>query len=357
MARLRAESPAEVEEYLDEVLVAASGAADLSRRLMLLGRQHISKPRPTSVADLLDRLQMPIRRILPDDVQLVLNAPDHDAVALVDEAELERALLNLALNARDAMPRGGTLTIHWHALDASGAPDRAVGRYVSISVTDTGHGMNRETLDHIFDPFFTTKSDKGGTGLGLATVYAFVRESRGAVDAISTPGNGTTISMKLPEALTARPAPAAATTASGQPAPPAAARGQRVLVVEDRPDVRASISRILSHCGLTVSETNDGDGALRELSNGNTFALMCIDGVMPGLETATVIERAKQLAPSMPVLVCSGHIQEDLLRRGIATGRYAFLAKPFSAKQLLTCVTELLGSGGNDTMTFPPPPA
>jgi CheY-like chemotaxis protein len=356
MARLHSSSPADVEQCLDEVLRAANSAAELSRRLMLLGRQHIAKPRPTSIVDLLDRLKTPIRRILPDDVQIVLNAPDQDAIAFVDDAELERALLNLALNARDAMPRGGRLTIAWRIVDASGAPDLADGRYISISVTDTGQGMDRETLDRIFDPFFTTRSDKGGTGLGLATVYAFTKESRGAVSATSTPGNGTTITLNLPEAVAVDLTAESLATEPEERATLAAARGERVLVVEDRPDVRASMARILSHHGFIVSETHDGDSALRMLSRRKDFALMCIDGVMPGLETATVIERAKQLAPSMPVLVCSGHVQEDLLRRGIATGRYAFLAKPFSAQQLLICVTQLLESRGDDTMTRPPSP-
>jgi signal transduction histidine kinase/ActR/RegA family two-component response regulator len=351
MAKLRRDSPAELEECLDEVLRAASGAADLSRRLMMLGRQHISKPRPTSIADLLTRLQIPIRRILPDDVELVVNTPDEDAVAIVDEAELERAMLNLGLNARDAMPRGGTLTIEWHTTDVIGATNLADGRYVSLRVSDTGQGMDRETLDRIFDPFFTTKGDKGGTGLGLATVYAFTKESRGAVDATSTVGGGTTIILMLPDAVGVRAdAPAAAT---GQPAA-APAGGARVLVVEDRPDVRASMARILSHHGFSVSEASDGDDALRLLSDGHTFVLMCIDGVMPGLETATVIERARELAPSMPVLVCSGHVQEDLLRRGISAGRYAFLAKPFSAQQLLTAVTQALASRSGTTVPAPP---
>ena len=353
MARLRRDSPAEVEECLIEVLRAASSAADLSRRLLMLGRQHISKPQPIAIADLLNRLQAPMSRVLADDVQLALIPPDEEAIALVDEAQLERALLNLALNGGDALPRGGTLTMSWRRQEVSGAPNLADGRYISISVADTGDGMDRETLDRIFDPFFTTKSDKGGTGLGLATVYAFAKESRGAIDVASAVGHGTTFTLMLPEAVGARPAPAA--SAGDDSAPISSANGERVLVVEDRPDVRASMSRILTHHGFEVSETSDGDAALRLLANGQTFALMCIDGVMPGLETATVIERAKELAPSMPVLVCSGHVQEELLRRGISTGRYAFLSKPFSAQQLLASVTQVLGSRGGTSLSVPPP--
>ncbi len=345
MAKLRRDFPDEVEECLNEVLRAASGAADLSRRLLMLGRHHITKPRPVAIVSLLDRLQPPMRRILPDDVQLVLDAPEDEATALVDEAELERALLNLVINAGDAMPRGGTVTIAWRSEDVKGAAHLADGKYIAVSVSDTGQGMDRETLDRVFDPFFTTRSDKGGTGLGLATVYAFTKESRGAVEAISAPDHGTTITMRLPEVSGV--GPAAPAHVSPELAAWSLPNGVRVLVVEDRPDVRASMARILSHHGFTVVESSEGDGALRRLTGDRAFALMCIDGVMPGLETATVIARAKQLAPSMPVLVCSGHVHEELLRRGISTGQYAFLAKPFSAQQLIASVTQVLGSRGD----------
>jgi signal transduction histidine kinase/ActR/RegA family two-component response regulator len=352
MARLRRDYPEEVEECLTEVLRAAGSAANLSRRLLMLGRHHISKPRPTAIAKLVDRLQTPMRRILADDVRLVVNAPGENAIALVDEAELERALLNLVINAGDAMPRGGTVTIAWRSDDVTSAPNLADGRYVSISIADTGQGMDRETLDRIFDPFFTTKTEKGGTGLGLATVYAFSKESHGAVEATSVPGTGTTITIRLPDVTGVQEA--APTTLADPPLAAPLPAGARVLVVEDRPDVRASMARILSHHGFEVVESSDGDGALRRLGDDGEFALMCIDGVMPGLETATVIERARQLAPSMPVLVCSGHVQEELLRRGIATGRYAFLPKPFSTQQLLASVAQVLWSRGDSAATVPP---
>jgi len=352
MAKLRRDFPEEVEECLNEVLRAAGAAADLSRRLLMLGRQHIAKPTPTAIASLVDRLQTPMRRILADDIHLVVNPPAEDAIALVDEPQLERALLNLVINAGDAMARGGTVTIAWRVEDVVSAANRADGRYVSISISDTGQGMDRETLDRVFDPFFTTKSDKGGTGLGLATVYAFTKESHGTVDATSEPGTGTTITIWLPEARGIHPP--APTPLAVQPAVATVPAGARVLVVEDRADVRASMSRILSHHGFKVIETSDGDGALRRLAEDQAFSLMCIDGVMPGLETATVIERARELAPSMPVLVCSGHVKEELLRRGIATGRYAFLSKPYSTQQLLASVTQVLGSRGDSAVAAPP---
>jgi signal transduction histidine kinase/CheY-like chemotaxis protein len=351
MAKLRRDHPEEVEECLNEVLRAAGGAADLSRRLLMLGRQHVSTPRPTAIAVMVDRLQTPMQRILADDVLLEIDAPPEDAIAMVDETQLERALLNLVINAGDAMPRGGTVTIAWRIEDVAGAPYLADGRYVSINISDTGQGMSQETLDRVFDPFFTTKSDKGGTGLGLATVYAFAKESHGAIDATSELGAGTRITIWLPEAPhTHSPSPSPFAAQPATTVPP----GARVLVVEDRDDVRASMSRILSHHGFDVTESSDGDGALRQLADDRAFALMCIDGVMPGLQTATVIEKARELAPAMPVLVCSGHVQEELLRRGISTGRYAFLSKPFSAQQLLASVTRVLGSHGDPTVAVPP---
>ena len=352
MAKLRRDFPGEVEECLDEVLRAAGGAADLSRRLLMLGRQHIAKPTPTAIASLVDRLQTPMRRILADDIHLVVNPPAEDAIAMVDEPQLERALLNLVINAGDAMTRGGTVTIGWRVEDLVSTPNLADGRYISVSISDTGQGMDRETLDRVFDPFFTTKIDKGGTGLGLATVYAFTKESHGAVDVTSEPGTGTTITMWLPETRGIHPS--TPTPFAAQSAVATVPAGARVLVVEDRADVRASMSRILSHHGFEVIETSDGDGALRRLADDKAFALMCIDGVMPGLETATVIERARELAPSMPVLVCSGRVKEELLRRGIATGRYAFLSKPFSSQQLLASVTQVLGSRGDSPVAAPP---
>ena len=202
--------------------------------------------------------------------------------------------------------------------------------------------MDAATLERIFDPFFTTKGPGMGTGLGLATVHAFVTAAGGDIRVSSHKGRGTTFTLFLPEHL--------ATSGERDATPPSpmtkyqAKPGRRVLVVEDQPDVRANIVRILTERGFETCDVPDGDRALELLSRRADFALMCIDGVMPGTGTAAVLERAAELAPNMLILVCSGYVQEDLVRRGIAMGQYRFLAKPFSSRQLLDAVHSVLSA-------------
>ena len=269
VAGMSLDSQTEVQKYLDEIVHAAKGAADLTQRLLVLGRQRVSRPEPVPLSAFVDRLRDAIRRLLPDDVSVILHAPADRLTAHVDEGELERAVLNLVLNARDAMPRGGTLTIGWHGkVVASHDSELSDGRYIALSVADDGHGMDGDTLECIFDPFFTTKGDRGGTGLGLATVYAFAKDSGGTVTVTSTAEQGTTFTLWLPENIRdSEPEPA--------PPPPAAVLRPHplqgsVLVVEDREDVRATMMRILSQAGLDVREASDGDGALRILSTVRT---------------------------------------------------------------------------------------
>jgi nitrogen-specific signal transduction histidine kinase/CheY-like chemotaxis protein len=327
-ARLNVDHP-EAMRCLDDVIAAAQGAGELTRQLLTLGRRQVSKPESVRVAPLLARLETSIRRLLASDISIEVTIDDPEIAVLVDPIQLERSLYNLLLNARDAMPQGGRLTI------ASGrATARAV---VAISVGDSGHGMDAETLSHIFEPFFTTKEVGKGTGLGLASVKAFAAQAGGDVLVSSEPGQGTVFTLELPEqqSSTSLTAPTDVIRVRTQHRKP-------VLVVEDRADVRASMVRTLTHGGFTVTEASDGAAALALLGDARGLALLCIDGVMPGLSTAEVLKRANEIDSSLPVLLCSGHVQEDLLRRGIETGRYAFLEKPFSAQQLLDKVHGLI---------------
>ena len=343
VARLSLSSPSDVAGYLDEIVQAAKRAGLLTTQLLTLGRAQIASREPVVMADFLQRLQGALSRVLPDDVVLAVQLPPEPVAALVDLAGLERAVYNLVLNARDAMPRGGTITVSCERQRAAARePTDADGPRIVVRVADTGHGMDAQTLERIFDPFFTTKGERGGTGLGLATVYAFAKDAGGRVDVTSAPERGTTFTLLLPEHAGALPA--------GEPSAAAShaltGGSGRILVVEDRDDVRTNVVRTLATRGYDVDEAADGDSALALLGNGHGYAVMCIDGVMPGLRTADVIERAAALAPGMGVLVCSGYVREDLLRRGVQAGRYAFLAKPFTADQLLASVDGVLRSVG-----------
>ena len=344
VARLSLFSPADVSGYLDEIVQAAKRAGLLTTQLLTLGRAQIAAPQPVDMADFLGRLQGAMRRVLPDDNVLVVDLPTEPLTAHVDAVGLERAVYNLVLNARDAMPRGGTITVSCGRETVAGRQrDLADGVYVALRVSDTGHGMDDETLERIFDPFFTTKAERGGTGLGLATVYAFAKDGGGHVEVTSAPQRGTTVMLLLPQHVGAAPdtpTPALDETAR-RPAP---GGHNRILVVEDRDDVRSNVVRMLVTRGFEVDQAADGDAALALLARGRDYSVMCIDGVMPGLRTADIIERASELAPAMGVLVCSGYVREDLLRRGVQAGRYAFLAKPFTADQLLASVDGVLRS-------------
>jgi signal transduction histidine kinase/ActR/RegA family two-component response regulator len=342
VARLNLSSATDVAGYLDEIVEAAKRAGGLTAQLLSLGRAQMASRGPLDMVAWLGRLQSALRRVLPDDVALVVDLPAGPVIAEVDAIGLERAVYNLALNARDAMPGGGTITIacRYHTV-TTGDGGLSPGQYVLVSVADTGHGMDAQTLERIFDPFFTTKSERGGTGLGLATVYAFARDAGGQIEAASTPERGTSFTLLLPAGTRAAAAEAPIDTA----APPAPQGIERhILVVEDRDDVRANLVRMLTSRGFAVDEAADGGAALALLAGGRQYAVMCIDGVMPGLRTADVIDRASQIAPSMGVLVCSGYVREDLLRRGVEAGRYAFLAKPFTADQLAASVDGVLRS-------------
>lgn len=338
-AKFDSRSPEDVETYMDEIADAVQHATILTNQLLTLGRQQLATPKPVSITALLGRLRAAIARVLPSDIALTIDMPNDDATVSVDQSGLDRSVLNLVLNARDAMPRGGTITIGCRRIVVAGNNARlADGAYVVMQIKDTGIGMDQATLARMFEPFFTTKGDKG-TGLGLASVYAFIKESGGVIDVESEEGHGTTFSIWLP-VTTERASP----VSTPPTATPVAARrsGDRILVVEDRDDVRATMVRALQLHGFHVHGVASGDDALIALDEQRRFALMCIDGVMPGLSTAATIERARALAPRMRVIVCSGHVQEDLLRRGIETGRYEFLAKPFSPQELVDRVSRAL---------------
>jgi len=328
----------ERKEGLDAIRQAATQAAQLTRQMLSFARKSVVIPRPIDLDAFCETTTRSLRRLLPDDVKLEF-VPGSPPRALADEGQLGQVLLNLALNAGDAMPRGGELTIRTALATPPlppEAPDRD-GRYVTLTVADTGVGMDAATLARVFEPFFSTKQPGRGTGLGLATVYGIVSQAGGWVRAESEQGKGSTFTAAFPIATEAAPAPTAS-----RDAPPKPLR-HRILLVEDNAAVRSTMAAALRQAGIEpVEAENVDDALLLARRDQGELELLCTDGVMPGTPTQVLIASFRELFPSAPVLVCSGYVDEQLIGRGIAEGTVEALPKPFTAQELVAKVGALL---------------
>ena len=285
-----------------------------------------------------------MRRTLGETVEVRTRSAPQLWNVVVDPSQLQNAILNLAINARDAMPNGGSLTIAAEntEIDADYARLHAEvrpGRYVVIAVTDTGTGMTKEVQERAFEPFFTTKEVGAGSGLGLSMVYGFVKQSNGHVQLYSEPGHGTTVRIYLPR--TAEEQDMAASV-SEAPVDPLRARGETVLVVEDEPRVRRmSVSR-LSDLGYRVLEAANGPAALTLIEAHPEIDLLFTDFVMPGGMTGGDLAReARKRRPDLKVLFTSGYAEPDLVRRGLSDGT-VWLKKPYTAAEFARRLREIL---------------
>jgi CheY-like chemotaxis protein len=252
-----------------------------------------------------------------------------------DPGQLAQVLLNLVLNSRDAMPVGGHLTIETTLTELTEAYARLhpgieirPGQYACLAVSDTGHGMSRETTARVFEPFYTTKPVGKGTGLGLATVYGIIKQSGGYVWAYSELGKGTTFKVYLPLA-------AEAVAPRVTPAPPPRASGEVVLLVEDEPAVRQMASRALQEYGYGVLEASGAEEALELLARADgKINMLVTDVVMPGMDGPDLARRALELRPGLPVLYMSGYTDDEIMRRGLLDAGQPFLQKPFTPEAL-----------------------
>ncbi|HYL71500.1 MAG TPA: ATP-binding protein, partial [Candidatus Dormibacteraeota bacterium] len=331
------ESLDEVAADAEQVKLASERAAALTKRLLLLGGRSIVKPAVFNVNALLDEVRALLRSTLGEQIVLRTEyAPDLWDVE-ADRSQIEQVLLNLALNARDAMPGGGTLYLLTEncAVEAGTGQELAPGDYVRITVRDTGTGMSTDTLEHAFEPFFTTKPKGSGTGLGLATVHGIVAQAGGAVQLSSQPGRGTEARVLLPRATRA----AEATPALDAAAAPRG-RGERLLLVEDEQLVRDSTARMLSAAGYEVIPVSSADEAL-SLAHESVAALIT-DVVMPGSTGKEVAERVLQRVPAVRVLYLSGYPRDVLANRGILEPGTVLLEKPVSEQDLLRTLRAVL---------------
>ncbi|HET7378793.1 MAG TPA: ATP-binding protein, partial [Gaiellales bacterium] len=329
-------------EDLEQVRKAADGAAALTRQLLAFSRQQVVEPRVISLNVVVESLQKMLRRVIGEDVELATTLAADLAPVRADVGQLEQVLMNLAVNARDAMPTGGKLTIE--TANAEHDPDYArdreadpMRRFVMLAVSDSGCGMDDATKARIFEPFFTTKGPGKGTGLGLATVYGIVQQAGGFIWVYSELGRGTSFKIYLPAADVAAPAAAAATGTR--------VRGgtETILVVEDAAPLRAVAKQVLERQGYTVLEAPDGATALRvaEQYHG-TIHLVLTDVVMPGLSGREVAEALTRLRPEIQVLYASGYTDDSVVRHGILESGMAFLQKPFTPDGLSRKVREVL---------------
>jgi signal transduction histidine kinase len=318
--------PDEVAEGREQILEAAAYAAKLTHRLMVFARRDLSQPRPLDLGATIHSILHSLRRTLPSDIEIVEDLTEERIVVVADPTQLFQVLLNLAANARDAMPHGGQLILR-----ARRSGDRAL-----VEVSDSGPGIAEDVLPRIFEPFFTTKGEGHGTGLGLANVQQLVEGIGGTVTAHSRPGAGATFLIDLPVSTAELPSDAAAPLLVGD-------RTGTILVVDDDVRVRAVAFTALERVGYRVIEASSVEGAVDALrARPSGIDLLLTDVVMSGGGGAEAIRRIRAEAPGMRVLVTSGYADDETLRRGIAVGEVPFLPKPFTAETLVTAVERVL---------------
>jgi two-component system, cell cycle sensor histidine kinase and response regulator CckA len=328
---------------IEQIRAAATRTATVTAQLLAFSRRQVLQPQVLDLDEVVQALDGVLRRALGERSTLVLQLRGKPGRVKADPGQLDQVLLNLVLNARDAMPLGGRVAIETDVVELNeryllqhpGVGIRP-GIYAMLVVSDTGHGMAPETMRHIFEPFFTTKPVGKGTGLGLATVYGVVKQSGGYVWAYSELGQGTTFKVYLP--VDSSPPPLSPTSSA-----PAPAQGEIVLVVEDEASVREMTSRVLQRHGYAVIEAGSAREALKLIErNDSDLRLLVTDVVMPGMDGSDLAKLAKRIRPGLPVLFMSGYTDDEVIRRGLLDAGRPFLQKPFSPEVLIQRVAELL---------------
>ena len=330
---------------VEEIARAAERSAELTKQLLAFSRQQPVAPGPLDLNAVLAGLARMLPRLLGPDVQLAIVPRPGLHRVWADGGQIEQVILNLAANARDAMPLGGRLTLETQDVDLDFSytrlhPGLQPGPYVLLSVSDTGCGISEEVRSHLFEPFFTTKEKGKGTGLGLATVYGIVKQNGGHVAVYSEPGQGTSVKVYLPR----QPANAAAAASEAErPAPPVSGGAEMVLLVEDDESVRCLVSSVLRQQGYRVIESGDGPSALLAAeTQGEAVDLLVIDVVLPGLSGREVAERLTAVRPALKVLFLSGYTDHAVVRHGVLDAEMAFLQKPFTPDVLARKVRGVL---------------
>jgi CheY-like chemotaxis protein len=332
-----------VRDDLRDIRNAALRASELTRKLLAFGRQNVMTPVVLDVNEGVESAGRLLRRIIGESIKLELAPRATHSTVRTDRTQFEQIIVNLAVNARDAMPDGGRLTIETETIDVEPSMSEeyrglAPGRYVLLAVSDTGTGMDSETQKQIFEPFFTTKSQDKGTGLGLSTVYGIVRQSGGHVWVYSELGHGSAFKVYLP--YVDAKATDVGTAKTEQETP----RGtETVLLAEDEDQIRRVSARLLSDLGYTVIPARNGDEAIELAAKHNgSIDILLSDVVMPEMNGLELWERLRMDRPALPALFMSGWASDAVVRHGILDGQVPFLQKPFSSQHLGRKIREVL---------------
>jgi signal transduction histidine kinase/CheY-like chemotaxis protein len=344
-------------EMADKVLGSGRRAADLTRQLLAFSRKQVVEPRVVDLNAVVADMDKMLRRIIGEDIQLQTIAGPGLWPVKVDPTQIEQIIVNLAVNARDAMPQGGRLTVETANVSPLHLPlplrgqvpspgqagrgeEEGGGEYVLLAIGDTGVGMNEAVKAHLFEPFFTTKEEGKGTGLGLAMVYGIVQQSGGVIRIDSQEGLGAAVKIYLPRVAAAVTAPTGTEPATSLPA-----GSETVLLVEDDPGVRVLAARVLRRQGYCVWEAADGPQALRlAAEQGGPIHLLLSDVVMPGMSGRILADRLVAERPQLKILFTSGYADEALLHHGVLQSGAPFLQKPFTPEALARKVREVLDS-------------
>lgn len=341
IAGLRPGDP--VRKDVEEILKAGERSAVLTHQLLAFSRRPALAPEILDINQIVAGIEPMLRRLIGEDIHLITHPAKGLGKIKADSGQIEQVIMNLAVNSRDAMRKGGKLAIGTanveldeeytaHHLEAE------PGQYIMLAVTDNGCGMNAETIEHIFEPFYTTKELGKGTGLGLSTVYGIVKQSGGHIWVYSEPGKGTTFKVYLPrefsDATTANQAKKKIETSSGT---------ETILVVEDEPGVLSLVKRVLEASGHTVHTASTGREALNVCERvGNSIQLLITDIVMPGMDGRELTEQLATICPGLKVLYMSGYTEDAIVRQGVFEHEINFISKPFSLPALKNKVREVL---------------
>jgi PAS domain S-box-containing protein len=346
--QLQPEDPAV--KLLREIQKAGDRAAGLTQQLLVFSRQQVTEPKLLDLRQVVSNFDSMLRRLIGEDIEVTVAPGTGVCYVRADAGQLEQVILNLAVNARDAMPRGGRLTLEIQCVEldqeyARHHLDVKPGRYAMLAISDTGCGMDAETQAHIFEPFFTTKARGAGTGLGLATVYGIVKQNGGDIWIYSELGKGTTFKVYLPE-VGGDPSAMHTPLATEKPA----TGSETILLAEDEPMVRQLVRAVLEQGGYRVLEAADGAEALRLAeAHPGPIHLLLTDVVMPGISGRELTERLAKQRPEVRVVYMSGYTDDAVVRHGVLHAGVAFIQKPFAPSALLRKVQEVLGQGTAQT--------